>query len=39
MLTIVNGMIIMMTLTMMITENMIAVRSLRCVATAIYRKS
>ena len=38
MLTIVNGMIIMMTTTLMITENMIAMPSLRCVATAIYRK-
>ena len=39
MLTIVNGMIIMMIITLMITESMIAVRSLRCVAIAIYRKS
>ena len=37
MLTIVNGMIIMMTITLMITENMIAMRSLRCVAIARYR--
>ena len=39
MLTIVNGMIIMMTITLMITENMIAMRSLRCVAIARYRSS
>ena len=39
MLTIVNGMIIMMIITLMITENMIAMPSLRCVAIAIYRQS
>ena len=37
MLTIVNGMIIMMTTTLMITEDMIAMRNLRCVAMARYR--
>ena len=39
MLTIVNGMIIMMIITLMITESMIAMCSFRCVAIAIYRKS
>ena len=39
MLTIVNGMIIRMITTVMITENMIAMPSLRCVAIAIYRQS
>ena len=39
MLAIVNGMSIMMTITLVITENMIAMRSLRCVAIARYRSS
>ena len=39
MLTIVNGMIIRMITTVMITENMIAMPSLRCVAIAVYRQS
>ena len=39
MLTIVNGMIIMMIIALMITENMIAMPSLRCVAAAVYRQS
>ena len=39
MLTIVNGMIIRMITTVMITENVIAMPSLLCVAIAVYRQS